>query len=760
MNKILPRTVFTIFLCSVCVLKARNDVDHELLSQSRSQQSVGRSVQSTVNDLENLIADLESNGLIDESMVEKMRVAREVLNSISEDNIPEATARLRAAALRTVGRRENLTQASGEIDRILGELKKTARDVGDEQKRSAYGQILSQLLTNNKDLQDQTRKWGEELLVDPGQAEDTRDQVMEKQSEVESQFDALKQMLDKEIANQEASPLQQELQDILDALEGQGMEPTEPNIPQGVPETSLSSNPIPPTTFPPASSNLPQPPTPPQSPTGNDEEKGTEFPAEPKDNKENQVSPENKDDAGNQDKTKPKSTSKDPSKDKPEGNKESTQDKTDPAKMPNQKDKPAQQAEKPGKTSTESKPKEPKSKPDKKEGPESKSKEKQENKPTKPSEKSPERDPAVAKDKPDNDRTPSQKEKDPKVLGTKPEDHTKPKDPAPKERKPKVTDPEQQEAGKPKEPKSLATKADQENKESAPKKVDPSPKDKGKEESAEKALEKSGNSIIANDAGSALEAQKKFQERLAKALSAMGAAMANNLKAEGSSESSPSMAPPPMSSPPFPAQGLDHLAGMAFGSESKGQEIGDLDLDALLSGEDPESSTGTGKDEGQPDNGKQPLQTATGFPPGAPPPPPSLPGGSPKGAGKKEKGKPGTNPQNMPAPGKGGSSQMASMQSSNPFAPPMMMPGGGAPGEGSGTATAMFDKPHGTHFETTAIKGGGGPAKGSYEKTQQSKRNLAEVARQKIQQDYQRRLPAEYRDMTAEYFELLGAMEE
>ena len=90
----------------------------------------------------------------------------------------------------------------------------------------------------------------------------------------------------------------------------------------------------------------------------------------------------------------------------------------------------------------------------------------------------------------------------------------------------------------------------------------------------------------------------------------------------------------------------------------------------------------------------------------------------------------------------------------------MMTQGSGAPGEGSGTSTASFDKPHGTHFETTAIKGGGGPAKGDYEKTQQSRRNLAEVARQKIQQDYQRRLPAEYRVMTAEYFELLGSLEE
>ena len=74
--------------------RGREEVDRDLLSQSRSQESVGRSVQSTVADLESLLADLESNGLIEENMIEKMRDAKQALNSIGEENIPAVTEKI------------------------------------------------------------------------------------------------------------------------------------------------------------------------------------------------------------------------------------------------------------------------------------------------------------------------------------------------------------------------------------------------------------------------------------------------------------------------------------------------------------------------------------------------------------------------------------------------------------------------------------------------------------------------------------------
>lgn len=585
--------VAAIFLLPRPFLDAREKVDRDLLSQSRSQESVGRSVQSAVADLESLLDDLESNGLIEESMIEKMRTAQKVLNSIGEENIPAATAKLKAAALGVVGRSDNLLQANSEVEGILNELKKTARGVGNQQKRSAYGQLLSQLLSQNEELQDQTRKWGEEQLTDPSRSDETRDGVREKQSEMEAQFDALKDMLDREIASQEDSDLQNERQDLLDALEGKEAEGFDGIGPQDF-----------------AESNLAETPNQPFSETG------------------------------------------------------------------------------------------------------------------------------------DFAQTPQ--------ASTQPEGDNPPEKPG--------------ENGKPEAPSS---RGENQEKEGFSKDASDS---KTNESSAQKALEESGNAIMANDAGSALSAQKEFQEILANAIGSMSSAMAENLQPEAFPQTNSQMSSSPMASPSLSSEPLDPFADMAFGSESKGSEVGEAELEALLSGEDPNAGSQEGSGGGTEAAGEQTAggeqqtdgeQSAVASAnPSAGVPSPSPMGGQQPGESEKTQGPPGSSNPGAPSPGKGGAPQTSSMQSSNPFAPPSMTPGAGAPGEGSGTATASFDKPHGTHYETTAIKGGGGPAKGNYEKTEQSRRNLAEVVRQKIQQDYQRRLPAEYRIMTAEYFELLGSLEE
>ena len=751
-------------------LGAQRELDRDILSQSRSQQSVGRSVQTTISDLGDLIADLESNGLLEDTMVAKMRSAQEVLSSIGKDSIPEATAKLRAAALSAVGRSENLTQATNEIDSILKELKKTARDVGDEQKRSAYGQILSQLLTQNQDLQDQTQKWGEEQLTDPEQSGETRDEVMEKQSDVESQFDALKQMLDKEIAFQEDSSLKEELQNVLDALEGQKFEEFEGNLPQdmqqGLPQFETSDNLSPPPLSLPETSHIPPSSEShnPQAQTANPE---SHTKSEPKDPRQSSVSDEKnksepasrtKGDSGTQDQPDSKSEKKDPNRDNPIDNKTSHKDPVDPSKKDDSNGKPTQknrsQIDKP----TDAKPKDSISKPEKEKGQVDKAGEGKENQPKDPNTSTkPVRKPVVENNKGEKREEPSRKADNPKVAGTQTKENRNPKDSTPegKEANRKRTD---QKSGKTKDLPKLAQETQGKKEEKSPSQIDSSSKKKNKVPSAEKSLEKSGKAITANDAGTALDAQKEFQERLSKALAAMGSAMAQNLQLEGSSEGNSPMGASSMTSLPLTPPSLDSFSGMAFGSESSGSEIGDADLDALLSGEDSETQSGSGEGEGQSAKGDESPVAATGLPSGVPSPPQG--GGKPQGGSQKEKGKPGNPNPKMPSPGKGGGSKAASLGSANPFAPPMNMPGAGAPGEGSGTSTAMFDKPHGTHFETTAIKGGGGPVKGSYQKTEQSRRNLAEVARQKIQQDYQRRLPAEYRLMTAEYFELLGSMEE
>ena len=287
-----------------------------------------------------------------------------------------------------------------------------------------------------------------------------------------------------------------------------------------------------------------------------------------------------------------------------------------------------------------------------------------------------------------------------------------------------------------------------------------------KDISAEKALEKSADAMASNDPSSALEAQKDFQERIQQALQAMGSMMAQNtlepINEENVSNANMSLSPSALGAFDEAAMSLDEedlFDEMSFGNQSGGSEIGDADLEALLSGESEEELGGAGDGSGQGEesqNDENSLASSNSSQSGK--------SSSGQNADQQKTNQNNKNNQNQPgqqmAQSSGGKPSTPSGASSSPFAPPMMSPGNGPSGDGSGMSTASFDKPHGTHYETTQIKSGGGPVSGNYSKTLQSKRNLAEVARQAITQDYQRRLPVEYRLMTAEYFELLGSLEE
>lgn len=616
-----PFLKLALLLWPLLLLSAQSGHDRELLSQSRAQQAVGKTIQNTVEDLEALIADLESNGLIQDAMAEKMYAARQVLNQINSRNIPEAVARLRAAAIGSVGRLDNLDVATKEIDVILGELKKTAKDVGNEQKRAAFEQILTQLFSDAEILEEQTMKWGEEQLLAPDLAEVNKQEAMEKQSEIEAQLDALKDMLENEIPNQNDQVVKEELEDVLNSLEGFDLEEMADRQPAGMNEEMSGFHPLPEQENPlgqEALANLPNP----------------EF-----------------------------------------------EDLATPQKVENPSQQPQDQTE------------------------------------------------TVASS---DDPTPSGERELPGDSAPSPMENGK------------------DQAGA---------------KEEIAKNEEGDAREAGKEEmnrgGAESVLKKSAEALSANDPGAALKAQKDFQELLRQALEAMGSAVA-----QGSPEplGPTNLDQPSASSSPFGEPAMNDptlFEETTFGETSSGGEIGDEDLEALLSGENPAESASGGGNEGEGEAlGAETSESVAAQ---------TSQAGKPSGGQNNDQGKPNGDQENDPnqqgqqtAQSSPGNAKPYSglSSSSNPFGPPVMMPGGGPSGQGSGSSTASFDKPHGTHYETTQIKGGGGPVSGNYLKTNQSKRNLAKVARQAIRQDYQRRLPAEYRIMTAEYFELLGSLEE
>ena len=721
----------------------KSDHDREILSQSRAQQAVGKTIQSSIEDLEALIADLESNGLIQDDMAEKMYSARLVLNQLNSNNIPEAVSRLRAAAIGNAGRSSNLQEATKEIDIILGELKKTAKDVGNEQKRGAYEQMLTQLFSDSEKLQEQTLKWGEEQLLSPDLADLSKQSALEKQSEIESQMDAFKDMLKNEIAKQNDLTMKQELEDVLDSLEGFEMD-------QSANDQTESSN-----------QDLPEFDLMPEQEANPEGENFADF-QNPDPSKMFQS--ELATNQFNQTETKNSSlpfdlTKKEEPTNSPEGNTNagnedtSATDQANKGKLPEQKTGSSEAEEDvPLKDQSSNEPKETVSNQETKGENNLKKEESVEGEKGQPNQN----EPKNAADEKDHQMA----SKETTSSSAQEEVNQRPRE--------NQSGNEKNEGRLEKDSNAKNNEKIENTQESESKNEEMVKKNKqnAKDISAEKALEKSADAMASNDPSSALEAQKDFQERIQQALQAMGSMMAQStlepVNEENVSNANMSLSPSALGAFDEAAMSLneeDLFNEMSFGNQSGGSEIGDADLEALLSGESEEELGGAGDGSGQGEesqNDENSLASSNSSQSGK--------SSSGQNADQKKTDQNNKNNQNQPgqemAQSSGGKPSTPSGASSSPFAPPMMLPGNGPSGDGSGMSTASFDKPHGTHYETTQIKSGDGPVSGNYSKTLQSKRNLAEVARQAITQDYQRRLPVEYRLMTAEYFELLGSLEE
>ena len=721
----------------------KSDHNREILSQSRAQQAVGKTIQSSIEDLEALIADLESNGLIQDDMAEKMYSARLVLNQLNSNNIPEAVSRLRAAAIGSAGRSGNLQEATKEIDIILGELKKTAKDVGNEQKRAAYEQMLTQLFSDSEKLQEQTLKWGEEQLLSPDLADLSKQSALEKQSEIESQMDAFKDMLKNEIAKQNDLSMKQELEDVLDSLEGFEMDQsandqTESSN-QDLPEFDL----MPEQEANPEGENFADLQNPDPSKMfqqelatnqfNQTETKNSSLPFDPTKKEEPTNSPEGNTNAGNEDTSATDQANKGKLPEKMTGSSETGEDIPLKDQASNEPNETVSNQETTGENNF-------------------KKEESVEGEKGKPNQN----EPKNAADEKDHQMA----SKETTSSLAQEEVNQRPRE--------NQSGNEKNEGRLEKASNTKNNEKVENTKESESKNEEMVKKNKqnAKDISAEKALEKSADAMASNDPSSALEAQKDFQERIQQALQAMGSMMAQNtlepINEENVSNANMSLSPSALGAFDEAAMSLDEedlFDEMSFGNQSGGSEIGDAELETLLSGESEEELGGAGDGSGQGEesqNDENSLASTNSSQSGK--------SSSGQNADQQKTNQNNKNNQNQPgqqmAQSSGGKPSTPSGASSSPFAPPMMSPGNGPSGDGSGMSTASFDKPHGTHYETTQIKSGGGPVSGNYSKTLQSKRNLAEVARQAITQDYQRRLPVEYRLMTAEYFELLGSLEE
>lgn len=233
-------------------IASADEVKQGLLTQSQRQESVGRSMNNSISELEALMADLESNGMIEQDAGSRVGSLEAVLTKINQEHVPAASSAMRNAALSVDTRGQHLDKASTEVEQILGQLKTVLKDLGDEQRAAAYESILTGLINDNNELIEATKDWGEAQVLNPEQADDLKKDVSELQSDVDKGVESLTDMIREDLAADPDSPLADRLEDVVKAITGEEPEPpAEPEVKPAAPEDTAT---------PPETAEAPEPP--------------------------------------------------------------------------------------------------------------------------------------------------------------------------------------------------------------------------------------------------------------------------------------------------------------------------------------------------------------------------------------------------------------------------------------------------------------------------------------------------------------------
>ncbi len=138
-----------------------------LLTEERRQLDVRRRLSSVKGKIDWLLADLQSNGLMEEGGGKKIEEMNTRLVAIGTKHVPKAAGLLRQARGDIDKSPPHIVAADVEIDTILIELDKVLRGAGSVLVDDALVKQLREIITQEEFLRRQTATWGKKMILAP-----------------------------------------------------------------------------------------------------------------------------------------------------------------------------------------------------------------------------------------------------------------------------------------------------------------------------------------------------------------------------------------------------------------------------------------------------------------------------------------------------------------------------------------------------------------------------------------------------------------
>ena len=190
MNKKMLRFLLST-LCLAVLLAGRTVVGEDgansadrLRTLETQQTGESRKLSKVAGDVAWLLAELESNGLLEQGGGEKVKTLKVAVSDVAHDRLPLAARHLRNARLERDASRHHITSADQEVDAILEQLKAVLAGSSTLIAGEELVQELKDMIKVQTQVRSQTAEWGKTMLISPETAGAGKGPLMQDQARI------------------------------------------------------------------------------------------------------------------------------------------------------------------------------------------------------------------------------------------------------------------------------------------------------------------------------------------------------------------------------------------------------------------------------------------------------------------------------------------------------------------------------------------------------------------------------------------------
>jgi hypothetical protein len=179
---IFPLILLSMGLLSCAIAQSPPAGTDSLLNLEARQGGEARKLDKVAGDVASLLADLESNGLLEQGDSNKFGEFKEVVQTVANTRLPAAAQHFRSARMEKDSRRLHLVSADEEVKAIVKELGavlagSSALLVGEE-----LVQELKDMIKVQSELRGKSAEWAKAMLINPETAEAGKGQLIQDQT--------------------------------------------------------------------------------------------------------------------------------------------------------------------------------------------------------------------------------------------------------------------------------------------------------------------------------------------------------------------------------------------------------------------------------------------------------------------------------------------------------------------------------------------------------------------------------------------------